>query len=167
MTNATKMLSAHPARPPLYGSKQLAKGSVTVWQVENAVGSGAALVIFLFISQAPFIPMSWHRWGLFLAAGILLFGLLDALVFIPRRYRYYRYTLTADSIIVERGHLWKRRHAYPLSHILYCETRQGPILRLFNLYTVKAATIVDTHAIGPLSRVEATRFEQLIREYPA
>ena len=90
-------------------------------------------------------------------------GLFDALVLIRRRYRYYRYALTSDCVIVERGYLWRRRHVYPLSRILYCETRQGPLLCWFNLFSVRAATIIDTHSIGPLSQAEAHRFEQFIR----
>ncbi|WP_282765133.1 PH domain-containing protein [Actinoplanes sandaracinus] len=133
--------------------------------MENAVGAAVVLVLCAVLSLTSFIPPDWQRWVHILTIAALVFALLDALVLIPRRYRYYRYTLTSSCIVVEQGHWWKRRQVYPLSRILYCETRQGPILSWFNLFTVRAATIVDSRSIGPLSKAEADRFEKHIREY--
>ncbi|MFZ3499218.1 PH domain-containing protein [Streptomyces sp. 5.8] len=150
---------------PDAAARQLDKRSVLFWQVENAVGMVIVIVLAAILSQFSPLPPEWRRWIYFLAAAALAFALLDALVLIPLRYRYSRYTLTVDCVIVERGRLWKRRQVYPLSRILYCETRQGPILRWFNLFTVRTATIVESRSIGPLSQAEANRFEQIIREH--
>ncbi|MEU8329497.1 PH domain-containing protein [Micromonospora sp. NPDC048839] len=145
--------------------RRLDQRSVIFWQVENAVGAVALLVVAFTLSRLPFTTPQWDMWIRLLALAALLFALLDALVLIPQRYRYYRYALTADCIIVEQGRFWRRRQVYPLSRILYCEVRQGPILGLFNLFTVRAATIVESRSLGPLGRAEADRFELLIREY--
>jgi uncharacterized protein len=145
--------------------RQLDKRSVLFWQVENAVGIVMVLALAVILLRASFVPSGWDGWIRLLAMAALAFALLDALVLIPRRYRFYRYALTADCIVVEQGRLWRRRHVYPLSRILYCETRQGPILGFFNLFTVKAGTIAESRSIGPLSKVEAERFEQFIREH--
>ncbi|WP_266659276.1 PH domain-containing protein [Streptomyces sp. NBC_00237] len=145
--------------------RQLDKRAVLFWQVENAVGAVLVLALAAVLSYVSWFPPGWRRWVYILAAAALAFALFDALVLIPLRYRYSRYTLTTDCVIVERGRLWRRREVYPLSRILYCETRQGPILGWFNLFTVRTATIVESRSIGPLSQAEAHRFEQFVREY--
>lgn len=146
--------------------RRLDRRSVVFWQVENAVGVVALLVVAFTLSRASFTTPQWDVWIRLLALAALAFAVLDALVLIPQRYRYYRYALTEECIIIEQGRFWRRRQVYPLSRILYCEVRQGPILSLFNLYTVRAATIVESRSLGPLGRAEADRFEQLIREHP-
>jgi membrane protein YdbS with pleckstrin-like domain len=145
-------------------ARQLDRRSVLFWQVENAVGAVLVLALAVVLSRFSLPWPAWRSWIYFLAAAALAFAVFDALVLIPLRYRYSRYTLTADCVVVERGRLWKRRQVYPLSRILYCETRQGPILRWFNLFTVRTATIVESRSIGPLSQAEAHRFERFIRE---
>ncbi|WP_433549431.1 PH domain-containing protein [Streptomyces sp. CA-294286] len=150
---------------PDAAARQLDERAVLFWQVENAVGAVLVLVVAVVLSRLSPLPAEWRTWIHILAAAALAFALFDALVLIPLRYRYSRYTLTADCVIVERGRLWRRRDVYPLSRILYCETRQGPILRWFNLFTVRTATIVESRSIGPLSQAEADRFEQFVREH--
>ncbi|WP_157641151.1 PH domain-containing protein [Longispora albida] len=146
-------------------ARRMDRRAVLFWQVENAVGAVMVIVLATVLSTVVPLPSGWRSWVHALAAAALAFAVLDALVLIPWRYRYYRYTLNADCVIVERGRLWRQRQVYPLSRILYCETRQGPILRWFNLFTVRTATIVESRSIGPLSRAEADRFEQFIREH--
>ena len=145
-------------------SRQLHPRSVTFWQVENAVMAAAVAVLLVASIQTSWLPSGWEGWVRAVLGLGLGLTLLDAAILIPRRYRFYRYTLTADCLLVERGRLFRRRRAYPLSRILYSEVRQGPILRWFGLYTVRAATIVESTAIGPLDRAEADRFERMIRE---
>lgn len=145
-------------------SRQLHARSVLFWQVENAVLALVlvGLVVVSVQSAWPTSPWSgWVRGALGLGLACTLF---DAAVLIPRRYRYYRYTLTADSLLIERGRLFRRRRAYPLSRILYIEARQGPLLRWFGLYTVRAGTIIESAAVGPIDKNEAERFERAIRE---
>lgn len=157
-----------PVEPPPAAdsqSRQLHPRSVLFWQVENAVL--AIVLVGLVVASVqtawPMPPWSgWVRAALWLG---LAFTLFDAGVIIPRRYRYYRYTLTPDSLLVEHGRLFRRRRAYPLSRILYSEARQGPLLRWFGLYTVRAGTIIESAAIGPIDKNEADRFERAIREH--
>lgn len=156
--------SAHP-RPELDDeSRQLHPRSVLFWQVENAVLALVSVGLLVLMVQTSWLPSTWEVWvraALVLGLG---FTLIEAAVLIPRRYRYYRYTLTADSLLVERGRMFRRRRAYPLARILYSEVRQGPILRWFGLYAVRAATITESAAISPLAKDEADRFERMIRE---
>lgn len=162
MTEVLDGPAASPVNRSDVAFRQLHPKSVLFWQVENAVGIVALLVLGALVTAVPFVPPAWDRWvHVLVVAGVVWAG-LEALVLIPRRYRYYRYALTPDSIIVEQGRLWRRRQVYPLARILYCETRQTPILGMFDLVTVRAATIVDARSIGPLSKLEADRFEQSI-----
>ena len=148
-----------------FQSRQLHPRSVLFWQVENAVLAFVLVGLVMGSIATTWPPPPWGGW-VRAALGLgLAFTLFDAAVLIPRRYRYYRYTLTTDSLLVEHGRLFRRRRVYPLSRILYSEARQGPILRWFGLYTVRAATIIESAAIGPIDKDEADRFERMIREH--
>lgn len=152
-------------QPDIAATRSLDASAVHFWQVENAVGGVGLVIVTVALTQAPFVSSGWQR-GLWIAAGCALgYAVFEALVVIPRRFRYYHYGLTADSIIVDQGRRWRRRRVYPLSRVLYCETRQGPILSWFGLFMVRPATIVDSPAVGPLTKAEADRFESALREH--
>lgn len=154
-----------PVPDTVLQNRQLHPRSVLFWQVENgalAIVLAGLLVGSFWVSWPPTPWLGWARGVLTLG---LVFTLLEAAVLIPRRYRFYRYALTTEALLVERGGLFRRRRVYPLSRILYSETRQGPILRWFGLYTVRAATIIESAAIGPISKDEAERFEHMIRDH--
>lgn len=142
--------------------RQLDRRSVVVWQLENALGAASLAVVLVVTSLSP-LPSRWQQAVSVLVVAALLFALVEALLLIPRRFRYYRYAVTDGCIIVEQGNLWKRRHVYPLSRVLYCQTRQGPLLGRFDLYAVHAGTIVDSRSIGPVSKADAEQVERAIR----
>lgn len=110
----------------------------------------------------PVVPDRWRQWALVVAGLALVVTVLEAVVLIPLRYRFYRYALLPDRIVVERGRLWRRRQVLPLARVLSCESRRGPVLDRYDLRMVKVGTIVDGCSIGPLTREEAAAFEAAI-----
>lgn len=145
-------------------SHQLHPRTPLLWQVENGVlGLGVVLAVVV-VRATSVLPDAWDGWVTALGVAALVLTIVDAVLLIPRRYRYYRYTLTRDTLLVEQGRIWRRRRAYPLSRVLYSEARQGPVLRAFGLFSLRAATIVEAATVGPLGRAEAERFERVIRE---
>lgn len=157
------MLAERTVDASLVADRKLDGRAVLLWQVENALGTVFLVVLAAVLIQVPLVPSNWERWVVGAASVGFALGLLDAAFFIPRRYRYYRYALTPDSLVVAQGNIWKRRQVYPLARILYCETRQGPVLAAFGLYAVRAGTIVGSRSIGPLVKAEADRIERALR----
>lgn len=142
---------------------QLDRRCIALWHVENAVGALLLVLSTTALALTARLSPTWQAVvGVVVAAAIVV-TTVEALVLIPRRYRYYRYGVADGCLVVEQGKLWRRRHLYPLARVLYCETRQGPLLRLFDLYTVRAGTLVETRSIGPVSKGDAEQVERAIR----
>lgn len=111
---------------------------------------------------SPWFSGTIDRWLVVIATLVLLSALLDAVVLIPLRYRYTWYSLDSKTLTVESGRFVRRRHVYPVSRLLYCETRQGPVVRHLGLTVVTVATLTGSRSVGPLSPDEALRFESVI-----
>jgi membrane protein YdbS with pleckstrin-like domain len=138
--------------------------AVALWRAENVVGIVVVVALAWIATAAGLVPDGWDRAVRGIAGVLVGLSLLDATVLAPLRYRHFRYTVTPEVLVVEQGRFWKRRQVYPLARVLYCETRQGPVLGVFGVFSVRAATIVGSRSIGPLSQAESSRIEQAVRE---
>lgn len=134
-----------------------------VWQLENVVGTAAALAVAVAVFHGPWGADSWRTWELPVVGLVVAIALLEALVVIPRRHRYYRYALFDDSVVVVRGRLYHRCSIYPLRQVLYVETRQGPLLRRYGLLTLHLGTISEPHTVGPLERAVAEELRRAVQ----
>lgn len=132
--------------------RQLPPAARTVWQLENVIGVVVAVAVALAVFHSPFSSGSWRRFEVPVLAVIAVLGLVEALVVIPLRHRYYRYAFLDDCVVLVRGRVVLRRSVFPLHQVLYVETRQGPVLRRFGLFTMHLGTIAEPHSLGPLPR---------------
>ena len=91
----------------------------------------------------------WRHGLLPCAPLVLLFGLgllLAAIIFpiaawyYPRWVKALRYCLDDKALRVEQGLLFRSRKTIPLDKITDLELVQGPLLRYFNMWTIKVQT---------------------------
>lgn len=140
--------------------RSLSRDVLRVWQIENLVGTLGATAVVVAIFHGPFSDASWRAWEILAFGVIAVSMLLESLILIPRRHRFYRYALLKDCIVILRGRLFVRQAVFPLHQVLYLHTRQGPILRRYGLVKIHVGTIAEPHSVGPLS-MEAVREFQL------
>ncbi len=93
---------------------------------------------------------------------ILLF--LISLITVPIRYRYFRYEITDDDIIFQKGFLFRTITYVPINKVQHIETEQGPFLRQDKLMELVIHTAATTHKIAGLSTNETLHLRDQIIE---
>ena len=80
---------------------------------------------------------------------IAIFVITRALI--PFRYNYFRYEITNDDIIYQKGFFFRSITYVPITRIQHVETEQGPFLRKDGLMELLIHTAATTHRIAGLS----------------
>lgn len=95
------------------------------------------LAFFLLIGLIVLLFVAGLGW-LFGLAVVGWIGLMTLLIWLSFQwpklwYRHARWKLSAESLEIHRGVLWKHRIAVPLGRIQHADVSQGPLLRHFDL----------------------------------
>lgn len=147
-SHAVETSSSEPTGADL---RSLPPQARTVWQLSNGlVGLGALAATALLYGVGAFQTVG-AAWAVAVASGVLVVFLLEALIFIPRRFKYSKFALDRDQLFSIRGSFWIRKRLQPWRHVLFVEAQQGPFLRVFGLYRVRIGTIADAHFEGPFT----------------
>lgn len=97
--------------------------------------------------------------GVFIVVYIVFLGFLPKL-----RYIRWRYEVGEHELDIARGIIWRKRFIIPFVRVQNTDTKQGPILRAFNLASVTVATAAGEHAIPGLAFEEADILRDRIAE---
>ncbi len=107
---------------------------VLVWRL-----SGLLTALFFTAIVAALEGLFLTPKGLALIAPRVIVG-LTALIVIPLaliwprlRYRYWRWQVEADRVLIERGVLWRSRSLIPRVRIQHVDTRSSPLQRWLGL----------------------------------
>lgn len=120
------------------------------WRLEGLVGTVAlAAAVVAAVHLLP-VPQGWRAWLGPVLAVVAAGGALEQAVLIPRRHRTHRYALLPDCLVLSRGAVFRTRRTFPLDQVVYVETRQGPFLRRYDLFTVRIGSLAEPHSFGPL-----------------
>ena len=100
---------------------------------------------------------------IYLAVGgaVLLFQLLNMLVYPAIEYRQWAYHMDEDKILLQHGIYFQKTSLIPIIRIQHVEIKAGPINRMFSLADLDIKTAGGSASIPCLSKEEAT----LIAEY--
>lgn len=146
-------------------SKKLAPSIIGVWRLARAIG-------YLFLLGLPVVYFSVFGAGglhLLLLIGVTVFCLAAwiGVIFIlpPLKWKRWRYSINQNEIDLLRGIIIRRETLIPLSRVQHVDTRQGPLLRWFNLSSVTISTAATTHEIPGLDEVIADRVRKKISTY--
>jgi len=141
-------------QPPKH---QLAKAAITVWRL-----TGIITFIILMMTAGALTYVAYRfEWPWFISAIAISLTLLEAMIhilIIPNiRYKRFRYEILDEEIYIQRGLLIVTRTLVPMTRIQHVDTKQGPILKKYNLMTVTISTAATTHEIPALPSKEADR----------
>lgn len=98
--------------------------------------------------------------GLIITLAILLFSI----ALIPYRYHFFRYEITDDDIVYQKGFFFREITYVPINRIQHVETEQGPFLRREKLMELKIHTAATIHRIAGLSVDETLNLRAQIIE---
>ncbi|MEX1063645.1 MAG: PH domain-containing protein [Balneolaceae bacterium] len=147
-------------------SKRITPRAIRAWQWSAAAGN---LVYFI-------VPVGyWSAFGadsssgiailLILAAAVLILWILGITLLPYLRWKKWRYSIDENEIDLKRGILIVRRTLIPLRRVQHVDTRQGPVLRYYNLATVTISTAATTHEIPALDAETADKVRDVISKY--
>lgn len=135
--------------------------ALAVARLETAVATTGLLVLGCTAAMLWQLPLT--RVVLVLAAALLvIWAALDLTILAPRRHAAYRFRVDDRVIEVHRGVLVASELLIPLDQVLFVDTRQGPLVRLFGVTTVRIGTVGSSHDIGPLEPDHAEALADLI-----
>lgn len=131
----------------------------SVWRISDAlwltVAYAACSITFFIIALAD-SEASW-AWivvavmtAVWIASLVVLVGVLP-----PIRYMRWRYEVGENELDIARGIIWRARFVIPFVRVQNTDTKQGPILRMFNLASVTVSTAAGEHVIPGLAFEEA------------
>lgn len=139
--------------------------AIRVWQFGNAIGN-----LFFFgiplIYASVFGTSGFHFWVVMATTCLFLIVWVLSVFLIPYiSWKNWRYSIDEKEIDLKRGIFIKNRTLIPLSRVQHVDTRQGPILRWYNLASVTISTAATTHEIPALDTVIADRVRMQISKY--
>lgn len=138
------------------------KSVVVAWLLIEAyhiVGSIVLVAYMIFVCLG--IP-----WALKLVSGVgilLILGLMLEILLKQMRWNSWGYDVSSDSVEIMEGLFFVKRTMIPLSAIEHVDTTQGPIERMFQLYSLKLATAAGEHRIPGLVRDQAESLRTHVR----
>lgn len=137
--------------------KHLAKEAVNVWRISGLITFFILIVISLIVLYVT-NRFDWHVLiGIIpLIISVIIF-VLQTIVVPTIRYRRFRYEILPEEIYIQRGIIIVTRTLVPMTRIQHVDTKQGPILKKYQLMTVTISTAATTHEIPALNEEEADR----------
>lgn len=136
--------------------QSLPEASKTAWRINNSLWS---LLLWIAPGYFSFIKIVGANVPLWLVIAtpiiaILLTILLVAII--PQiRWRQWSYSVSKHEIDLQQGIFIIRRTLIPVKRVQHVDTRQGPILRQYNLADVVISTAATTHKIPALTEEKA------------
>lgn len=148
---------------------KLSKSAVKAWRISIAV---VILVAFLIPLSFGLIEVFWadetalSPWLIGAVALVFLIGGMLAIFFIPEiRWQRWHYQIDEHEIDLQSGIFIITRTLIPLKRVQHVDTRQGPILRSFELADVTISTAATTHRIPALDQNTADHVRNQISKF--
>lgn len=160
MAAESTMPPARSETPPLHGSpgrEPLAPRSLAYLNTRD--GAITAFATAILAVATGFLPDPALRVILWAVLGVLAaVSLLVELPWLNRmQVRRTSYTVTPDFVYITRGWLWQRSIVIATPQVLNVEIVQGPLLRAFDVVSVRFTCLADIEGLGPLTREAAER----------
>lgn len=146
--------------------QKLPRKSKTVWRINNSLWSLLFWVVpgYFIFSKFYGADISWWLVGGLPVAALLLTALL--IVITPEiKWRQWSYSIDEHEIELQHGIFIIRRTLIPIKRVQHVDTRQGPVLRQYNLADVVISTAATTHKIPALSEDTADRVRNEISTF--
>ncbi|KAB8127931.1 PH domain-containing protein [Gracilibacillus oryzae] len=137
------------------------------WLLTEIIGDvvGVIILIILFYLDAYFGWADWIGWILIGIAILSAVSIIYSSIEPKYLYKSWRYRVDEEFFQCKYG-VWREKWiTVPMSKIQSVSTEQGPILRKYQLRTIKVETMGSSHAIPALDEEVALRLREEIAEY--
>ncbi|WP_449619637.1 PH domain-containing protein [Robertmurraya sp. Marseille-Q9965] len=139
----------------LQPQKRISERALTVWRITATIYSLFMLLLCGGIIALTMI-FDWPVWISVIAVIILLLESYFFIYLFPRiKWKRWRYEVREQELELQQGIFIVKRTLVPMIRVQHVDTRQGPILRKYDLATVTVSTAATTHEIPALEVEEA------------
>ncbi|ASK61258.1 hypothetical protein CFK37_03220 [Virgibacillus phasianinus] len=146
-------------QPPIH---TIADDAIKTWKI-----TAILYMLILWLSTAAGLVLSiifdFPLW--YVAISILLCGILHYVFvnLLPKvRWKRWRYEIFEQEIYIQHGILIISRTLVPMIRVQHVDTKQGPILKKYQLASVTISTAATTHEIPALLEEDASSLRDRI-----
>lgn len=135
--------------------KRIAKDALKVWRISGIIESLLILVIGIAGITLTYL-FDFPRWIIILCVCVIIVFVFLFVFLLPTlRWKRWRYEVREDEIEIQSGIWIIKRTLIPMVRVQHVETKQGPLLRRYELATVEISTAATSHEIPALEIKEA------------
>ena len=146
--------------------KTLPSASKKAWRIHNGIWALIIWLVPLGLGVLLFLEQYVPIWIFVASLGLALLLTILLLVIIPNiRWRLWRYHIDKHEIDLEHGIFIIRRTLIPIKRVQHVDTRQGPVLRSYELADVVISTAATTHKIPALNESTANQVRSEISTF--
>lgn len=141
---------------------RVSQKALKVWRITGVIISFIVLVL-AFVCTLLTALFDWSEWfiyGSWLAVIICSFLYIYLLPML--RWKWWRYEVREEEIEIQTGLFIITRTLVPMVRVQHVDTKQGPIMRNYNLATVEVSTAATVHEIPALDSQEAEHLREYI-----
>ena len=141
--------------------KKPEKEALNYWRVKKVIGLIFLVALFVagrvILNLFEIFETGTPAGNLVNAAAIVLVLLQIVSIFVlpAIEYRQWEYAITDDRVVIKHGIFFIAKTVIPIIRIQNVNTNQGPIQRIFKLYSVELALASGTFDIVGLSKETA------------
>ncbi|MGM7703604.1 PH domain-containing protein [Pseudalkalibacillus sp. Hm43] len=143
-------------------SQQIAPKALSVWRISGALNS----LFFLAVSIGSVVLVTLTDLPIWVPVVVIVLSILLSYIMIqvvPKiRYRIWRYEVREYEIELKFGLFIIRRVLIPMVRVQHVDTKQGPLLRHYNLSSVTISTAATIHEIPALDNETADQVRDFI-----
>lgn len=140
--------------------------SKKAWRIHYGMWSVVLALVPIGMGVLFYLGDTVSLWILLSTTIAVLFGIVLLLALIPGiRWKQWRYRVDEHEIDLEHGIFIITRTLIPIKRVQHVDTRQGPVLRSYNLADVVISTAATTHKIPALTETTADRVRSEISTF--
>jgi uncharacterized protein len=141
---------------------RISNKALTVWKISGLINCSITWIISIAVLVLTFI-FDWTYWVL---GALIIFSLIQsylAIFLIPSvKWKRWRYEVRNTEIDIQSGIFVIKRTLIPMIRVQHVETKQGPLLRKYDLASVEISTAATLHVIPALDLAEADELRHFI-----
>lgn len=115
------------------------------------------------------IYFNWYAWipiVIYVIAGLAFINIIIEITFLSKfTIQNWRYHVDSQYVRLKNGKFFLNYQIIPMTKIQFVETKQGPVLRKYQLYELSIGTMGSEHTIPGLPEEIALQLREEISQY--
>lgn len=146
--------------------KKLSRSAVKAWRINGVLWSLVCWIVPIYLGVIKYGGAGVSLWVVITVFAVVITLTVLLVYVLPElRWRQWKYRVDQHEIDLHHGIWFTRRTLVPVKRVQHVDTRQGPILRQYDLADVVISTAATTHKIPALEENVADEVRQQISTF--